>query len=221
LFGHQTEEDITVAHGEGVGVFEIELKLRVRILVVERVEVPTEAVDAGGHFVEPGVAVHEALHVVTGFDQIVVRVGNLERAVFGVFDDVELALDAEVHAKAHFRGGGELFLERDAGGDFVGFALEGVVGGEPGDFLVPRQHATALEVGQGVDFIVVGLLAETIEGITGVKFRARGEVLEVIDGHEFAFWHPVDIDVGADTIFDALAFEGIAECLDLFLVHKF
>ena len=114
---HQAEEDVAVAHRQRVGILEVELELRVGVLVVERVEVPAKVVDRGGHLVEPGVAVEEALHVVTGLHQVVVGVRDLQRAVLGELHDEQLALDAEVHAEAHLRRVGELVLERDAGVD--------------------------------------------------------------------------------------------------------
>ena len=215
VLGHEAEENEAVAHGEAVGVFEVELELRVRVFVVEGIEVPTEVIDGGGHFVQPGVAVEEALHVVAGLGEVVIGVGDFERAAGGVFDDVEFALDAEVEAEAHFSGSGELFFEGDAGADFVRLTVESVVSGEPGDFFVPGQDAAADEVGHGVDFVVVGALADAVEGVAGVEFGAGGEVLEVVDGDELAFGHAVDVDESADAVFDALGFVVVAKGWDI------
>ena len=219
VLGHGAEEDVAVAHGQGVGVFEVELELRVGVLVIQRVEVPAKVVDGGGNLVDPLVALEEGFHVITGFGQIVLGLGNLQGPVFGEFDDVEFALDAEVHAESHFRRFGELFLECDAGADFVGLALEGVIRREPSDFLVPWQDTAAGEVGERGDFIVVRTLAEAVEGVAGVELAAGGEVLEVIDRHEFPLGHAMDIHERADAVFDSLFFEVVAHGADLFFVH--
>ena len=215
VLGHEAEEDEAVTHGEAVGVFEVELELGVGVFVIEGIEVPAELVDGGGHFVEPGVAIEEALHVVAGFGEVVIGVRDFERTAGGVFDDVEFALDPQVETEAEFSGGGELFFQCHAGADLVGLAVEGVVGGKPGDFLVPREDAAAGEVGDGVDFVVVGALADAVEGVAGVEFGAGGEVLEVVDGDELAFGHAVDVDESADAVFDALSFVVVAKGWDV------
>ena len=50
----------------------------------------------------------------------------------------------------------------------IGLAVEVVVGGEPGQLLAPGDLHPALEVGHRGDLVVVGRLAQTVQGIAGV-----------------------------------------------------
>lgn len=106
------------------------------VLVIERIEIPAEVIDRRRDFVDPGVAIEEAFHVVAGLDEVVVIVGDLELALFGEPQDVDLGFDPEVHSESHFRRLGEDLLG-DTGVDRVGFAVEGVISRVKGDLFVP------------------------------------------------------------------------------------
>ncbi len=111
MLGHVTEEDKAIAHGQRIRILEIEFVLAVAVLVVEGIEIPAKSVHAGGNFVEPGEIVHEAAHVVTGFDQTVVRIGDGQCAVVIALEDIDLAFDPKIEAEAHLGGLSQHALE--------------------------------------------------------------------------------------------------------------
>ncbi len=170
MLGHEAEEGQPVARGQRVGVVEVEFELAVGVLVVEGVEVPAQFVDGGGHLVQPGEIVDEAAHVVARLGQLVVGDRHRQAAILILLQQEDLALDAEVHAVAQLGGFLELVLERDPGVERVGLALEVVVGGDPGDLGFPGQLDGTVEIGHRGQFVVVGRLAEAVQGIAGVAF---------------------------------------------------
>ena len=207
VLGKHSKEHVPVAHRQRIRVFEVEFKLGIGVLVVKRVEVPAESIDGGADLVEPLVAVEEALHVVASLHQIVVGIRNLELTAIIELDDKNLTLNAQVEAESHRGCGGELFLQCHTGADLVGFSMKGIVRWKPCDFGIPRQLESALQIGNRIDFIIIRALAEAVERIARVEFRAGSKVLKMRDGNDFAFRDSVYVGIGSDTVFDALGSE--------------
>ncbi len=193
------KEDVAVAHGERVRVREVELELAVPVLVVERVDVPAEPVHQRHHAIEEREAAQERAHVVAGLGERVGRIRDDEASVLEL-EDVDLALDAEVHAEAHLGRLGEHALQRDARVQGIGLAVEVVVGRQPRDLGPPRQLDQALDVRHRADLVVVRRLAEPVERVAGEELRAGHHVLEVGDRHALRLRVAVDVDVGADAV---------------------
>ena len=147
MLGHVAEEGQTVAGGQRVGVFEVELVLPVGVLVIERIEVPAEIVDATRDLVEPLEIVEERPQIVAGLGQLVVRIGHGERAVAVLAQHEHFAFDAKIEAEAQFGGLGQHVLQRHPGVERIGLALEGVIGRHPGKLGLPRQLDGAVKIG--------------------------------------------------------------------------
>ncbi len=202
--GHIPEKDIAIRHRERVGVFEIEFKLRIAVLVIERIHVPAETVYRRDHFIQPRKLVHEPFHVVAAFFQVVVAVRHEQAALFVLLEHIDFALDAEVEAEAQFGRLAENLFQQHARIERIGLAMKMVVRRHPRDFLLPRQLDDMAKVRHGRDFVIVRCLTQTIQRVTGVKFRAPGKMLEVINRHELALGHAVDVHISANAVFDAL-----------------
>ena len=202
---HHAEEGQPVAGRERVGVLEVELELAVRILVVERVQIPAEIVDRGRDLVEPGEVVDEAAHVVAGFHEFIVRDRRVQRAVGGLAQEEDLALDAEVEAEAHGLGLLQHVLQRHAGRERVGLAPEGEVGRRPGELALPGKRDDAREVGDRGEFVLVRSLSEAVEGVAGVALGAGRHLRQVVEGDHLGLLRAVDVDIGADDVLHAFA----------------
>ena len=90
-----------------------------------------------------------------------------------------------------------------------------VVRRDPGDFFPPGKLDDVVQVRNGSNFVVVRLLAQAVERITGVEFGAAREMFEVFDGHEFALGHAMNVHVSANAVFHALFDEFLFECPEL------
>ena len=96
------------------------------------------------------------------------------------------------------------FFKRDARVERIGLAAEGVVGRHPGELRLPRQLDDVIEIGHRGDLVVVRRLAEAVERVAGIELGAVRHVLEMVERHHLALGHAVNVDIGADAIFDAL-----------------
>ena len=72
-----------------------------------------------------------------------------------------------------------------------------------------------VEIGNGGDLVFVRLLAETVERVAGIALGAVRHVLEMIERHDLALLHAVNVDIGADAIFHALGAQLFLSLLDL------
>ena len=204
VLGHVAEEGQPVAGGQRVGILEVELELAMRIFMVKGIQVPAQAIDGRGHLVEPAEAVGEAAHVVAGLGELVLGVRHRQLAGLVLLEQEDLALDAQVQSIPQLGRLGQLVLQRHARVERIGLALEVVVRGDPRNFRLPRQLDQATEVRHRGDLVIVGRLAQAVQGIAGVALGAFGHVPHVVDGHYLGLRHAVDVHIGADAVLHAL-----------------
>ncbi len=101
LVRHEAEEHVPVGHGQGVGMLEIDFKLANAVLMVERVDIPSQMVHRFDEFEEPAAVVQAACHVVSCFGEVVARRHRAEADGFVVAEYIEFSLDSEVGDVAH------------------------------------------------------------------------------------------------------------------------
>ena len=200
--GHDAEEDEAVGHGECVAVREVDLELASCILVVERVDVPTEFVHGLDEFAQPAHVVEGGRHVVAGLAEVV-AVADLGGSVGRVLQDEELGLDAQVESVSEVGGRGELPLE-----DVAGRGLERLSGRvqaarEVGVLAVPRQLKPPGEVGAGGQLLVTDVLWQSVQRGAGEQFRSAHHVVEVVDRNELALRIAVHVDETGDRVPDS------------------
>ena len=133
---HELEERVAVGGDERVGEIPVHLELAVRVLVVVLVRAPAERQHGVADLGDDVVAAHQRLLVVAGLCRGIVFVRD-RLAVAG--GEEELRLNAGLHAQALLGGGGDDVLQHRARRLLHDLCIHDAIGGDPGDFLLPRK----------------------------------------------------------------------------------
>ena len=171
LVGHQAEERHLVGHRQSVGVGEVDLELPLGVLVVERVDVPTQFVHVLDEFVEPAQVVEQWGDRVAGLFQVV-PFAERARTSGAVLEDEELGFDAEIELVTHLFGGFHLPAQQISGGRLERFASDVEIGEEQRDVLAPRQHEAPVQVGVRGELLVADVLRQSVQCRAGEQLRA-------------------------------------------------